>query len=98
MANSNILEHFLHNVFRPIGNFFYNLLHHPADTAIEIVTDTAEWVQDHPYTCVAIIGLGMYANHRGWLKFRDKGIHVNIDAQCCIGEAHIHNSVRIGRR
>lgn len=98
MSSSNILEHFLHNVFRPIGSFFYNLLYHPADTVTDIVSSSADWVQDHPYTTVAVVGLGMYANHRGWLRFKDKGVHVNIDAECCLGGAHIHNSFRIGRR
>ena len=98
MSSLNLLEHFLREIGRPIGHFLHNLIYHPADTAIEVVRDSAEWIQDHPYTCVAIVGLGMYAHHRGWLRFQDRGVHVNIDAKCCIGEAHIHNSVRIGRR
>lgn len=98
MARFDLLEHFLREIGRPIGNFFHELLYHPADTAIEAVTIASEWVQDHPYTTVAIIGLGAYAKHRGWLQFKDKGIHINLDAQCCLGEVRIHNSARIGRR
>lgn len=98
MAKFDLLEHFLREIGRPIGNFLHSLLYHPADTTIEAITNASEWVQDHPYTCVAVVGLGMYAHHRGWLRFQDKGVHVNLDAKCCIGEAHIHNSFRIGRK
>ena len=98
MSNSNILEHFLHNVFRPIGDFFYNLFNHPADTVTNAVSGAADWIQDHPYTTVAVVGLGMYATHRGWLKFHKRGMHVDVDAQCCLGEVHVHNSFRIGRK
>lgn len=98
MAKLDLLEHFLHAVGRPVGNFLHQLVYHPAETVIDCTASASEWVQDHPYTCVALVGLGAYAYHRGWIKANTKRVDVNFEIDTCLGGYRTNTSAWVGKK
>ena len=98
MSKLNLLEHFLHSIGRPIGNALHQLIYHPADTVVDAASSCVEFVQDHPYTCVAVLGLGAYAVHRGWIDLNRKRLAVHIDIDTCVGGYRTDTTLWLGKR
>ena len=47
---------------------------------------------------IAVIGLGLYAAHKGALKYNNRRIEVNLDIDTCIAGYRTNTTFRIGGR
>src|SRR6186713_120086 len=97
-ARIDLIERFLSYLFQPLASFIRGLWHSPTDTVIDAAVATGTFIQDHPLTCVAIMGAGMYAHKRGALKFEKWGVSTNLDLDTGHGGIHAHNSLWIGKK
>lgn len=94
----DLLERFLSYLFHPLASFARGLWHSPTDTVVDAAVAAGEFVQEHPLTCVAIVGAGMYAKQKGWLKLERWGGAFKVEADTSLGGFHSHNSAWIGKR
>lgn len=98
MTTIALLDDLLSDVVRPIGNALLDVLTHPVDTVSNIAISAANTAKAHPYACTAIVGLGAYAFHKGWLKIDKNRLHVNINIDTPIGGYKTNTTFRIGHR
>ncbi len=93
---ADIVEGYINEVVRPLGNLLVNTVTHPIDTLQSIASASAQLVQSHPYTCATIVGLGAYAMHRGNLRFENNKVHVRFNIDTPFGACNWNTSHRIG--
>ncbi len=99
MTIINSLENLLSDIVRPIGEGVLNVVSHPIDTACNMLTYTADLAQEHPYGCAAVVGLGAYAIHKGWIKLDKNKLHINIDINAGpLGGLRTNTTLRLGPR
>lgn len=94
----DLIERFLSYTLQPITHVVKALWHHPVDTVVDTAIGVGEFVQENPLTCIAIVGLGAYAHHRGYLQLHRWGIGIDVDIDTRLGGAHVHNHVWCGKR
>lgn len=94
----DLFERFLSYLVHPVSNFISGLVHHPVDTVVDAAVGAGEFVQEHPLTCIAIVGLGAYAIHRGHLKVNSRCIGVDVHVDTSLGGFHINNAIWRGNR
>lgn len=97
-ARFDLFERFLSYLVQPVSSFVSNFVRHPVDTVVDAAVGAGEFVQEHPLTCIAIVGLGAYAKHKGYLKLNSRCVGVDIHVDTRIGGMHINNAIWRGDR
>lgn len=92
----NIVEGYINEVVRPLGNSLVNTISHPVEALKSIASVGTQFIQNNPYTCVTILGLGAYAMHRGNLKFENNKVHFHCNVDTPLGAVSLNTSFRIG--
>ena len=92
------IETALYHLLRPMGDAAYYFAHHPLDALSDGFYYAGDFIKENPLTCVAVIGLGLYAAHKGALKYNNRRIEVNLDIDTCIAGYRTNTTFRIGGR
>lgn len=98
MARFYLLEDFLSDIFQPIGRALAKIINHPIDSIGDVANSAIDIAKEHPYTCAAVVGLGAYAYHRGWIKVDRNRVSVNINVNTPIFGYNTNTTFRLGRR
>lgn len=93
---TNVVEGFIGEVVRPLGNFLVNTVSHPIETAQSVASAGAQFVQNNPYTCVTILGLGAYAMYRGNLRFENNKMYFGCNIDTPLGACNLNTALRLG--
>lgn len=94
----DLIERFLSYTLQPVTHLAKSLWHHPIDTVVDTAVAAGEFVQENPLTCVAIVGLGAYAHHRGWLKTRKWGVGVDVEVDTRLGGMAVRSGCWLGKK
>lgn len=97
-ARFDLFERFASYLVQPVLDFFKSLIYHPVDTVVDTAVAAGEFVQEHPLTCLTIVGLGAYAKHKGYLKLNSRCVGLDIHADTRLGGAHLNAAVWRGDR
>lgn len=87
MSQIDLLDQLLNSVVRPV-----------VDTVSNLAISTAYTAKEHPVACAALVGLGAYAFHRGWLKVDRNRLHVNVNIDNCVFGYRTSTTFRLGGR
>jgi hypothetical protein len=92
------IENALYHLLRPIGDAAYYFAHHPLNALSDALYATGDFIQENPYTCAVVLGLGMYAAHKGMLRFHHRRMDVNVDIDTCLFGYRTNTTFRLGGR
>ncbi|MGE3318571.1 MAG: hypothetical protein AB7I18_04680 [Candidatus Berkiella sp.] len=93
---SNIVEGYINEVVRPLGNLLVNTLCHPLQTAENVASAGVQVAQSNPYTCATILGLGAFAMYRGNLRFENNKVFLRCQFDTPLGACNVNTSFRLG--
>lgn len=96
MSFPNIVEGYINEVIRPLGNLVVNTVSHPIDTLQGVASAGAQLIQNNPYTCATIVGLGAYAMYRGNLRIENNKLQVRFNFDTPFGACNWTTTHRIG--
>lgn len=91
-------ENALYHLVKPVGDGLYYFINHPVDAVVNTLYATSDFIQDNPYTSLAIVGLGAYAYHKGYIRYRDRKGTLDVEVDTCIGGASLNTSLWCGRK
>jgi type II secretory pathway component PulF len=92
------IEHALYHLLKPVGDAAYYFFNNPLNALSSGLYATGDFIQDNPYTCIAIIGLGAYAAHKGALKYNNGRVNLTLDIDTCVGGYQTNTSLWVGKR
>ncbi|MGD9593074.1 MAG: hypothetical protein AB7V32_11185 [Candidatus Berkiella sp.] len=94
----NIVEGYINEVVRPLGNLLVETVSHPIDALNSVASAGSQLIQNNPYTCATIVGLGAFAMYRGNLKIQNNTLHLHFCIDTPFGACNWNTSHRLGPR
>ncbi len=92
----NIIYGYVDEVVKPLADFLVNTVSHPLNTLESLATTGLDAIQSHPYTTFTVVGLGLYAMHRGNLRIENNRLHVQFNVDTPLGACRTSTTYRIG--